>query len=236
MPTVSVVDLAVAGDDLVVGTLGRSAWILDDLTPVREMSPEIAAAPEHLFEPLPAVRWRYASAPYGSSVGAGKNPPKGAIITYFLKEKPEGEVTLEVLDADGELVRRLSSKLKTPYTPEDHPDRSPTAKPKPELKVEKGLNRASWDLAYAGAEMGPRSPDRHRDAETRPAGAARRLHPAADGRWPGVDTVAAGRARPAFVGLHVRPHSSSTPSPSGSGSKWQGSSLWSRSSAGSASR
>ena len=61
MPTVSVVDLAVAGDDLVVGTLGRSAWILDDLTPVREMSTEIAAAKEHLFAPLPAVRWRTAS-------------------------------------------------------------------------------------------------------------------------------------------------------------------------------
>ena len=148
MPTVSVVDLAVAGDDLVVGTLGRSAWILDDLTPVRDMSPEISSTAEYLFEPLPAVRWRYASSAYGSSAGAGANPPKGSIITYFLKEKPEGEVTLEVLDADGELIRRLSSKLKKPYTPEDHTDRSPTAKPKPELKVEKGLNRASWDLAY----------------------------------------------------------------------------------------
>ena len=149
MPTVSVVDLAVAGNDLVVGTLGRSAWILDDLTPVRTTSPEIEAASEHLFEPLPAVRWRYASSAYGSSAGAGKNPPKGAIITYYLKEKPEGEVTLEVLGEDGALVRRLSSKLKTPYNPEDHTDRSPTAKPKPELEVGVGLNRASWDLAYS---------------------------------------------------------------------------------------
>ena len=83
MPTVSVVDLAVAGDDLVVGTLGRSAWILDDLTPVREMSKEIEAATVHLFKPLPAVRWRYASSAYGSRDGAGENPPKGALIVTF---------------------------------------------------------------------------------------------------------------------------------------------------------
>jgi photosystem II stability/assembly factor-like uncharacterized protein len=146
MPTVSVVDLAVAGDDLVVGTLGRSAWILDDLTPVREMSPEIAAAREHFFAPLPAARWRYAANARGSSAGAGENPPEGSIITYFLKDKPEGEVVLEVLDADGAPARRLSSKLKTPYTPEDHTDRSPTAKPEPEITAEQGLNRVSWDL------------------------------------------------------------------------------------------
>ncbi|MBD3854461.1 MAG: hypothetical protein IFJ96_06735, partial [Acidobacteria bacterium] len=148
MPTVSVVDLAVAGDDLVVGTLGRSAWILDDLTPVREMSTEIAAAEEHLFAPLPAVRWRFASAPYGSGDGAGENPPKGAIISFTLLEEPEGEVTIEVLDADGELVRRLSSVVKPPYTPPEHPDWNPSRKVKAELEVNAGTNRASWDLEY----------------------------------------------------------------------------------------
>jgi photosystem II stability/assembly factor-like uncharacterized protein len=148
MPTVAVVDLVVAGDDLVVGTLGRSAWILDDLTSVREMSPEIGVASEHLFEPLTAVRWRYASAPYGSKDGAGSNPPKGAIISYSLAEKPEGEITLEVLNGDGALVRRLSSVLETPYTSPDHPDWNPDSKPKPELTVEPGINRTSWDLGY----------------------------------------------------------------------------------------
>ncbi len=117
MPTVSVVDLAVAGDDLVVGTLGRSAWILDDLTPVREISPEIAAAPQHLFAPQPAVRWRFAASPYGSAAGAGDNPPKGAIISFTLLEKPEGEVTIEVFDAEGSLVRRLSSVVQTGLHP-----------------------------------------------------------------------------------------------------------------------
>ncbi len=155
MPTVAVVDLAVAGDDLVVGTLGRSAWILDDLTPVREMSPEIKAATEHLFEPLPVVRWRYASAPYGSTDGAGSNPPKGANISYHLAEKPEGEIILEVLDGDGQVVRRLSSELRKQYDSPDHPDWNPDSKPKPELKAEAGLNRASWDLAYGEPKWMP---------------------------------------------------------------------------------
>jgi photosystem II stability/assembly factor-like uncharacterized protein len=155
MPTVAVVDLVAAGDDLVVGTLGRSAWILDDLTPVREWSPEIAAEPVHLFEPRAAVRWRYAAAPHGSRAGAGDNPPQGARITYSLGAKPEGEVSLEILDAGGRLVRRLSSVLKPARTAPDHPDWDPESKPKPELAVEPGLNRAAWDLRYEGAKWVP---------------------------------------------------------------------------------
>ena len=155
LPTVAVVDLVAAGDDLVVGTLGRSLWILDDLTPVREWSPEVAAEPVHLFEPRPAVRWRYASAPYGNQDGAGANPPQGALITYSLGAKPEGEVSLEILDSGGQLVRRLSSVLKPQYTAPDHPDWDPSSEPKPELKVEHGLNRAAWDLRYEGARRVP---------------------------------------------------------------------------------
>jgi len=151
MPTVAVVDLVVADDDLVVGTLGRSAWILDDLTPVREITPEIVNKPVHLFDPRPAVRWRYASAPYATADGATENPPAGAIISFYLAAKPEGEVVLEVLDADGNAVRTLSTLAKTPYTPADHPDRSPEAEDKADLEVEAGLNRASWDLAYPEA-------------------------------------------------------------------------------------
>jgi hypothetical protein len=155
LPTVAVVDLVAAGDDLVVGTIGRSLWILDDLTPVREWSPEVAAEPVHLFEPRPAMRWRYAAAPYGNPDGAGANPPEGALITYSLGAKPEGEVSLEILDSSGRLVRRLSSVLKPQYTAPDHPDWNPSSDPKPELKVEPGLNRAAWDLRYEGARRVP---------------------------------------------------------------------------------
>jgi photosystem II stability/assembly factor-like uncharacterized protein len=155
LPTVSVVDMVVAGDDLVVGTLGRSAWILDDLTPVRNMSPEIAAAPAHLFPVLPAIQWHYASAPYSSRAGACDNPPVGAIITYSLATKPEGEVSLEILDGDGTLVRRLSSVLKPQFDPPGHPDADPDSKPKPELEVEPGTHQASWDLTWEAPRWPP---------------------------------------------------------------------------------
>ncbi len=71
MPTVAIADMVVAGDDLVVGTLGRSAWILDDLTPIREMSPAIANKAVHLFAPLPAIRWTYAA----DALGLGDGQP-----------------------------------------------------------------------------------------------------------------------------------------------------------------
>ncbi len=151
MPTVAVVDLAIAGDDLVVGTLGRSAWILDDLTPVREESAATAAEPVHLFAPTPAVRWRIANAPSDLTAGAGDNPPRGALITYSLAAKPEGEITLDVLDAAGTLVRRLSSILEPAFVTPDHPNWDPDSiEPKPALSTEPGLNRVSWDLAYQG--------------------------------------------------------------------------------------
>jgi hypothetical protein len=104
---------------------------------------------------LPAVRWRYASAPYGSRDGAGSNPPKGANIAYYLAEKPEGEISLEVLDAEGEIVRRLSSELGAQYDSPDHPDWNPDSEPKPELKAEAGLNRVSWDLTYGEPKWMP---------------------------------------------------------------------------------
>ena len=151
MPTVAIADMVVAGDDLVVGTLGRSAWILDDLTPIREMSPEIEAAPVHLFPPRPAIRWTYASGPDGSEKGKASNPPEGVIVSYHLAEEPEGEVVLEVLDAAGKTIRRLSSELEPPYVAPDHPDADPEADPEPDLEAFAGMNRGAWDLRYEGA-------------------------------------------------------------------------------------
>ena len=154
MPTVAIADLTVAGDDLVVGTIGRSIWILDDLTAVREISDEIRAQPAQLFAPPAAIRRHRVSqwnAPLGSRDGAGTNPPFGAIFTYWLAEKPEEPITVEVIDADGTVVRKLSSELEPAYTEEDHTDWNPLEKRKPALKTKPGLNRASWDLVYEKA-------------------------------------------------------------------------------------
>src|SRR5262249_17508101 len=135
-----------------VGTMGRSVWILDDLTPFREMSPAITAADMHLLPVQPATRYRYHSSfEEGPRRGSGENPPKGAIISYHLKQKPKGEIILEILDSHGVIVDKFSSKPE-PEEPEDPSDYS-GEKPKrlqPTLHV--GVNRVAWDLTYAGAK------------------------------------------------------------------------------------
>ena len=136
-------------DDLVVGTHGRSLWILDDLAPVREWSPAVAGEPAHLFSVRPAILWQRTSPPSSHVKGPGQNPPAGAIVSYWLKEPAKGELTIEILDDKGALVRRLSSAKKVAEPASDDPDgeREP-AKP---LPAKAGVQRAVWDLRYDGA-------------------------------------------------------------------------------------
>ena len=110
LPTVAVHDLIVKNNDLVVGTHGRSIWILDDLTPLREMCAQIAGADSYLFPVQAAARYRY-HAPFHAKA-IGQNPPPGAIVNYYLKAKPRGLVTLDILDDHGILVATLKSKPK----------------------------------------------------------------------------------------------------------------------------
>jgi len=157
MPTVAIADMAVAGDDLVIGSLGRAAYVLDDLTPVREMSDAIADADAHLFKPLAAIRWTYASGPEGGRSGATSNPARGVTFTYHLAEEPEGDLSLVILNTDGNVIRTLSSVLEEPYLAPDHPDANPNQERKADLSKNKGLNRASWNLTHQGATQIPNS-------------------------------------------------------------------------------
>jgi len=157
MPTVAIADLAVAGDDLVVGSLGRAAYVLDDLTAVREMSDDIARAPAHLFKPLDTIRWAYAPSPDGGASGATDNPPEGATLTYYLAQEPEGDISLAILDSDGNTIRTLTSVPEDPYIPPDHPDANPNQEVRADLSKNAGLNRASWDLRHAGPTEVPDS-------------------------------------------------------------------------------
>jgi photosystem II stability/assembly factor-like uncharacterized protein len=153
-PTVAVSDLLVKGDDLVISTSGRSLWIFDDLTPLREWSKDIAAKPSHLFSVQPTYRYQYAgSLSGGLERGTMENPPQGAILHYYLKEKPKGDVTLEVLDDKGQVIRTLSSKE------EPKEERGATEEgdygekePKKPLSVEPGLHRVVWDLRAEGGK------------------------------------------------------------------------------------
>jgi photosystem II stability/assembly factor-like uncharacterized protein len=155
MPTVAISDLVVAKNDLVVATCGRSAWILDDLTPVREMTPAIMQSTSFLFPIPPAVRWLGGEETLGSHDGAGANPPDGVEVTYWLSSKPSQPVTLEVVDSAGNLVRKLGSELEPQYTDKNHPDFDPTIELKPDLPTEPGLNRATWDMTYTRTQWVP---------------------------------------------------------------------------------
>jgi photosystem II stability/assembly factor-like uncharacterized protein len=152
LPTVAVHDLAIKDGSLVVATHGRSIWILDDLDTVREVTPQATAADMHLFSAPDATRWvwhggaRY-SGPHG------QNPPAGARIFYWLKDEPKGPVTIEILDADGRLVRKLSSEAIEPTGATEAVEAEKGLLKDLTLPKGKGLQRASWDLNWDGAEM-----------------------------------------------------------------------------------
>jgi photosystem II stability/assembly factor-like uncharacterized protein len=153
LPTVTVTDLALKNDDLVVGTNGRSIWIFDDLTPLRDMSPEVAEQHIHLFAPRPVVRYHYHQPlERGGLLGAGQNPPRGAILHYNLKKKPKGELQLKVLDESGRLVQRLSSK-KPKEEPEEATDFEGRRYRLPVLQTAPGLHRVVWDMRWQGADV-----------------------------------------------------------------------------------
>ena len=155
LPHTSMRDLTIHGNDLIAGTHGRGFWILDDITPLRQLTAEVAAAGVFLFKPETAWRLRRdrnTDTPLTPEVPAGKNPPDGAIVDYFLKDAASGPVTLEILNARGEVVRKYAST--------DAPiDMAATAKENPIpmywvrqpqiLSAAAGMHRFVWDLHYA---------------------------------------------------------------------------------------
>lgn len=111
MPVVSIHDLAIEQDDLVAATYGRSFWILDDVTPLRQVNAGLASGGVHLFAPRTAIRVRRdenQDTPLPPEVPAGKNPPDGAIINYFLPANFSGDVQVEIRDEAGNLVHSYS--------------------------------------------------------------------------------------------------------------------------------
>jgi photosystem II stability/assembly factor-like uncharacterized protein len=155
MPVVAIHDLAVEQDDLVAATYGRSFWILDDVTPLRQMESWRATKVAHLFAPRTAIRVRRdenQDTPLPPEVPAGKNPPDGAILNYSLAGKVPGELKLEIYDSNGKLVRRYSS-ADTPKKPEETPFVAEYWLARPEaLSKEAGMHRFVWNLRYADPE------------------------------------------------------------------------------------
>jgi hypothetical protein len=150
LPTCTITDLDVHGDDLVVSTFGRSLWILDDITPLRQLDSKLLSSNASLLPPRPAVRTRwdmYQDTPLPAETPAGKNPPDGAIINYFLKSAPTGEIKLSIYDVNNSLVQQFSSTAAAvDATPANVP--SYWFEPPVALPANAGINRFAWDLRY----------------------------------------------------------------------------------------
>lgn len=153
LPVASVRDLWVHGDDLVIATHGRSFWILDNITPLRQASEAATAKTFWLYHPAPAFRIdndSFPGTPLPPEEPTAENPPAGGLVDYFLKSAASS-VTLEIFDAQKNLVSKFSSEDKRP---EKHPS-LPIAErwfPLPErLQKNPGLHRFLWNLTWGNA-------------------------------------------------------------------------------------
>ncbi|HEV2616466.1 MAG TPA: hypothetical protein VGU63_07645, partial [Candidatus Acidoferrales bacterium] len=112
--------------DLALATYGRGFWILDDISPLQQMTPEVRASDAHLFAPRDAYRFRNVAQPASATYDptAGHNPPYGAVINYYLKSATKDKVKIEIADASGKTVRTLDGTENA------------------------GVNRIWWDLRF----------------------------------------------------------------------------------------
>ncbi len=151
LPITSIRDLAVHENDLVIATHGRSFWILDDMSALREIGPNLAGTDAYLYKPARAIRSTsdaFAGTPLPPEEPQAQNPPRGAYIDYYMRAAAGGEVTLDILDAHSKIVRHFSSREKPPAPP-----RSPAIAPRwfaepPRLSEDAGMHRFIWDLRY----------------------------------------------------------------------------------------
>ncbi|MGA7191232.1 MAG: hypothetical protein WBY66_22245 [Candidatus Acidiferrales bacterium] len=153
LPASSMRDVVIHGDDLGVGTHGRSFWILDDVTPLRQISEQVAASSAFLFKPELAYRVRRnvnTDTPLPPEEPAGKNPPDGAIFDYYLQSAAAGLVTLQIIDGGGKVLRSYSSADKPDVTMEQLGKELNVPlywiRPPQILSAAEGSHRFVWDL------------------------------------------------------------------------------------------
>jgi photosystem II stability/assembly factor-like uncharacterized protein len=152
MPASSVRDLVIHGDDLVIGTHGRSIWVMDNVSPLRQLAAAKSMNTTYLFAPPPAyrVRWNmFSDTPLPPEEPTGENPPDGAMIDYYLADNKD-KVTLEILDSDGNSVRLFSSDdLPEAIDPNKLAHPTYWIRPPQSLATKAGHHRFVWDLRYA---------------------------------------------------------------------------------------
>ena len=152
MPATSIRDLIIHDDDIAVATHGRSFWILDNMTPLRQLAEDVASSSAFLFKPATSYRIKWnlnTDTPIPPEEPAGKNPPDGALIDYYLKADAS-EVKLEILDKTGRVIRNFSS-LDKPERVDENTMPYPTYwfRPQQILSAKAGMQRFVWDLHLA---------------------------------------------------------------------------------------
>ena len=158
LPSTSIRDMVFHTDDhmndLVIGTYGRGFWVLDDMSPLRDIaakSQQIAAAPAYLFKPGDAIRSRMNGnwdQPMNPELPHAPNPPFGALIYYHLSKPPAGEIKLQIFDSTNKLVRTITSTPPPIYQRPPYPDYWLMASSDRTLSTNVGTNRINWDLRY----------------------------------------------------------------------------------------
>ena len=160
LPVVPITDLAFhkRENDLVIATQGRSFWVFDDLPILHQLTDKVRNSEAHLFTPKPT--YRYASGGgFARAAAGGQNPPNGVVVQYALKNKPQGELTLEVMDSSGKLVKKFSSiadKNKTTSVESADEEDAPRSAIGPATApAADGLNRFVWDMRYPDSTSFP---------------------------------------------------------------------------------
>ncbi|HYW49628.1 MAG TPA: hypothetical protein VE861_03430, partial [Gemmatimonadaceae bacterium] len=164
LPRVSVRDLKVHGNDLIAATHGRAFWIIDDLSPLREMSDVVMRKPVHLFQPAAAMLWDGSG--WQRNGAPGENPPPGVLVDYWLREVPltGTSVTVQFADAGGAIIRTFTTANKRDTTKSPN-DSIPAARRVTDSlsyyaadsipRIKAGSNRFHWNLRYPNAREMP---------------------------------------------------------------------------------
>jgi hypothetical protein len=155
LPVTSVRDFEIYENDLIVATHGRGFWVIDDISPLRQINETVAKADAHLFKPSDATYVNQGGdngTPLQKDEPEASNPSNGAVIDYYLKANASGPVTLEILDAAGTVVHTFSTEAATQSPAGGRggrgggiPNVSPLWQPTPEpFATTAGMHRVVW--------------------------------------------------------------------------------------------
>ncbi len=140
LPIVPITDLTIKNDNLIAATQGRSFWLIDDLTPLHQLNESIAKSDVHLYKPMPSYRMNGSqSGRRGQPKNEGINHPNGVMVHFFLKDTTKTTVALEILEMNGPLIKKFSTKPDKKAKDED-------------LKIKTGMNKFIWNMRYPNAE------------------------------------------------------------------------------------